>query len=298
MTIPRILRGSRGRLSRQYTAARLPLSILVPLSVLVLVSLVTLACFLLQRAPATVAAERQLTIGERFHDETSLTWGGAAADRGVEKPAMPPRFKDYPSAPFIELPEPAHTGLAVETALRQRRSVRAFSVKPITLTQLSELLFSAQGMTGGDEGTPLRPAPSAGALYPFEIYVVANRVEGLAQGIYHYSVRRHGLEQVKRGDFAGAISDAGLKQESLAGSAVTFVLSAVFDRTRSKYGERGFRYVYMEAGHISQSICLEAVSLGLGSVTVGAFLDAAVNELIGLDGQEEAAIYLQAVGAR
>ena len=112
----------------------------------------------------------------------------------------------------------------------------------------------------------------------------------------HYGVLNHTLELVESGDFRKEITSAGLKQEMLGDSDVVFVLSAIFDRTRHKYGERGFRYVYIEAGHISQNIYLQAVSLGLGSVSVGAFLDDKVNQLIGVDGQKEAVIYLHAVG--
>jgi SagB-type dehydrogenase family enzyme len=126
---------------------------------------------------------------------------------------------------------------------------------------------------------------------------VVHRVEGLSPGIYHYRVREHALEQIESGDFRAAITAAGMNQDMLGESCVTFVLSAVFDRTRSKYGERGFRYVYIEAGHISQNLYLQAVSLGLGSVAVGAFLDGELNRLIGVDGRQEAAVYLHAVGA-
>ncbi|UCF79799.1 MAG: SagB/ThcOx family dehydrogenase [Candidatus Eiseniibacteriota bacterium] len=209
---------------------------------------------------------------------------------------MPARHKRYPGVELVALPEADHTGMPVEEALKQRRSVRNYSSKPMTLAQLSQLLFSAQGVTGSAGGLSLRTAPSAGALYPFEIYVVANRVEGLKRGIYHYVVGKHALELVKGGDQAGKLSEAGLGQETLRDAAVTFVLCGVFDRTRSKYGERGFRYVYIEAGHIAQNISLQAVSLGLGSVPVGAFFDAEVNELVGVDGLKEAAILLVPAG--
>jgi SagB-type dehydrogenase family enzyme len=122
-------------------------------------------------------------------------------------------------------------------------------------------------------------------------------VQDLPQGIYHYSVLDHTLELVKPGDFRRQIVDAGLSQQTLGDAGVTFVLSAIFDRVRYKYGERGCRYVYMEAGHISQNIYLQAVSLGLGSVSVGAFSDEKINKLIDVDGWKEAVIYLHAVGA-
>ena len=146
--------------------------------------------------------------------------------------------------------------------------------------------------------TPLRATPSAGALYPYEIYIVANDIEGLSRGIYHYAVLEHEIELISEGDFRRRITSAGLEQEMLGEANVTFVLSAIFDRVRHKYGERGVRYVYIEAGHIGQNIALQAVSLGLGSVNVGAFLDDKINQIIGVDGRKEAAVYLQAVGMR
>ena len=186
----------------------------------------------------------------------------------------------------------------METAMKERRSVRNYTREPLTLPQLSQLLYAAQGVTGFMHGQPLRSAPSAGALYPFEIYVLAHNVEGLERGIYHYAVKDHQLEVAATGDFRKQITRAALQQEMLGEADVAIVLAAVFDRCRHKYGERGYRYVYMEAGHISQNICLQAVSLGLGSVGVGAFLDAEVNKLIGADGSKEAAIYLHAVGTQ
>ncbi len=240
--------------------------------------------------------EKELSTGERFHYETSLTWRGVIGDLFRIKPKMPPQYKNYADTKIIKLPKPEYQGVPLEEAIEKRRSVRNYSRKPITMFQLSRLLFSSQGTTGKIYGKPLRTTPSAGALYPFEIYVIANNVESLDQGIYHYGVLNHTLELVQYGDFRKEITSAGLKQEMLGDSDVVFVLSAIFDRTRHKYGERGFRYVYIEAGHISQNIYLQAVSLGLGSVSVGAFLDDKVNQLIDVDGQKEAVIYLHAVG--
>jgi len=126
---------------------------------------------------------------------------------------------------------------------------------------------------------------------------VVNNVDTLSQGIYHYNVRKHALELLKEGDFRKEITNAGLWQDMLGEANVTIVLSAVFERTQRKYKDRSLRYIHMEAGHIGQNISLQAVSLGLGSVCVGAFYDEQVNRLIGLDGTTESAIYLQAVGA-
>ena len=236
------------------------------------------------------------TIGERFHSETRHTWTQIMKDIFISKPPMAEQFKEY-KGHKINLPKPEYKGMTFEDALLKRRSIREYSTKPLTLSELSQLLFSAQGITGRIYGTYLRTAPSAGGLYPFEIYIVANNINGLKKGIYHYSVKDHSMVLIKEGDFRKEIMRSSLDQEMMRDAGVVFVLSAVFDRTRSKYGERGFRYVYMEAGHISQNIYLQATSLGLGSVVVGAFIDDSVNELIGLDGKKEAAIALHAVGS-
>jgi SagB-type dehydrogenase family enzyme len=241
-------------------------------------------------------AEKELSPGGRFHHETSLTWRGVIGDVFRSKPKKPPQYKNYPDAKVIKLPKPACRGIPLEEAIGKRRSVRNYSRMSLTMSQLSQLLFSAQGITGKLYDQPLRTAPSAGALYPIEVYVIANDVEGLPCGIYHYAVMNHSLELIKSGDFRKEITAAGLEQEMLGDADVTFVLSAIFGRVCHKYGERGFRYAYIEAGHISQNIYLQAVSLGLGSVSVGAFLDEEINNLIGVDGRTEAVIYLHAVG--
>ncbi len=236
------------------------------------------------------------SIGERFHHETSLSWSRALSDLFTSKPPPPLLFKTFPGAKTIKLPPAELGGVTVARAIQRRRSVRNYSGRPMTLQQLSQLAWTTQGVTGRIYDKPLRTAPSAGALYPFEVYVIVNNVSGLDQGIYHYGVREHHLEQVKIGDFRSRITEAGLDQDMLGEANVTFALSAIFDRCRHKYGERGFRYTYIEAGHISQNIYLQATSMGLGSVAVGAFLDQEIDQLLGLDGRDEAAIYLHAVG--
>ncbi len=267
--------------------------------IIIIVSL-PIACVLgalLGSGPPEQRERENLSLGERFHRETAITWSGVIADMFTGKPRNPPPYKTYPGARVIQLPSAKYRGKSVEECIEQRRSLRNYSAKLISLPQLSQLLHAAQGVTGAMYGQPLRSAPSAGALYPFEIYAVVNRVQGLDRGLYHYAVREHALELVKGGDVRSEISSAGLEQDMLGEANVTFVLAAVVNRMRHKYGERGYRYVYIEAGHISQNIYLQAVSLGLGSVSVGAFYDEKLNQLLGIDGREEIAIYIHAVGA-
>jgi len=125
---------------------------------------------------------------------------------------------------------------------------------------------------------------------------VVHNVAGLEPGVYHYAVREHGLELLQRGDFRAAVMQTGLWQDSLGQANVCFVLSAIFQRTRWKYRERTYRYVMLEAGHVGQNLYLAATSMGLGACAVGAFLDDDLNELLGLDGVEEASLYIISVG--
>jgi len=198
----------------------------------------------------------------------------------------------------IKLPEPNFKGLIFEEALRKRRSVRTYSKEALNLDEISQLLFSAQGITATYYSQRLRTAPSAGALYPFEIYLIVNWGEKIKPGIYHYLVEDHSLELLKEGDFRQRIKNAALGQEPGAEASVVFILTAVFERTTRKYGERGYRYISIEAGHIGQNILLQATSLGLGAVPIGAFFDEEVNRLLGLNGKQQSTIYLISVGKK
>jgi SagB-type dehydrogenase family enzyme len=182
----------------------------------------------------------------------------------------------------------------LEEAIEARRSVRDHSSAPLPLEGLSRLLYAAQGITEARWG--FRAAPSAGALYPIELYAAVHNVTGLERGLYHYTVAEHGLELLRRGDLRAAVVQAGLGQDFLGQANVCFILSAVFQRTRWKYRERTYRYVLLEAGHIGQNLYLAATSMGLGACAVGAFLDDQFDGLLGLDGKEEAVLYVISVG--
>ena len=211
-------------------------------------------------------------------------WGG-----------RPPQYKTYPDADRVELPEPDGAGdLSVSEAIDTRRSVRYYGDRPLSMAGLSCLLHAAQGIT--EQRLGFRAAPSAGALYPIELYAVVHRVSDLPSGIYHYAVRAHELESVQIGDFRGDVTRAGLHQSFLGHAAVCFLLSVVFQRSRWKYRERAYRYALLEAGHIAQNLYLAATSMGLGACAVGAFYDEEFNALLGLDPREEALVYVISVG--
>ncbi len=182
------------------------------------------------------------------------------------------------------LPEPAKdSDTSLEEALSGRRSVRSFGVKAVTLNQLSQLLWAAQGITSSSGG---RTAPSAGALYPLKVYVAAGNVDTLAAGLYVYEPKDHTLTKVKDGDFRQALSQAALSQPSVKQAAVDFVITGNYEKITSKYGEKGVRFTHLEAGHAAQNLCLQAVGLKLGAVTVGAFDDAAVQKALELPAAE------------
>lgn len=189
----------------------------------------------------------------------------------------------------ITLPEPLFKGkISTEEALKRRRSVREYQDKPLTLEEISQLLWAAQGITG-EYG--MRTAPSAGALYPIELYIAAGRVDGLAAGIYRYRPKGHELQKVAEGDKRGDLYQASLEQESLRDGAAAVVIAAVYGRTTRKYGGRGIMYVHMEVGGVAENIYLQAVSLGIGTVFLGAFDDEMVKKVVNMaEGEEPLAI--------
>lgn len=169
----------------------------------------------------------------------------------------------------LTLPSPRTKGnVSLERCLSKRRSVRKYSNAAVSLEETSQLLWAAQGITA--EGY-LRTAPSAGAIYPLEVYLLAGHVDGLAPGLYHYESSRNELVLVKAGDLRRELAQSALGQDCVANAAAVMLFAAVYARTSSKCGQRAARYVHLEAGHVAQNVCLQATALGLGAVTVGAF---------------------------
>ncbi|NYZ61042.1 SagB/ThcOx family dehydrogenase [Candidatus Micrarchaeota archaeon] len=191
------------------------------------------------------------------------------------------------------LPPPNYTGLSVEEAIAERRSVREYSNEGISLQELSQILWAAQGIT--DEGGK-RAAPSAGALYPIELYIVPSRIEGLSCGIYHYVPSGHKLVLFKEGNFSEGVYHASNGQQHVRDAAAVIIFTAVRERTAQKYGESADTLIAMEAGHISENILLQSVSLDLGAVPVGGFDQGALDQLLGINGTGESSLYLNCIG--
>ncbi len=184
------------------------------------------------------------------------------------------------------LPGPKKRGtLSLEEALAIRRSERSFARRTLDREQIAQLLWAAQGVTEGR----LRTAPSAGALYPLEVYLVTG------EGIYHYLPQSHELERIAEGDFLPQLSKAALGQEYVREAPVSVVIAAVYQRAERRYGERAARYVWIEAGHVAQNVHLQAVAMGLGSVPVGAFDDRQVHKVLSLP-QNQMPLYIIPVG--
>jgi SagB-type dehydrogenase family enzyme len=182
--------------------------------------------------------------------------------------------------PATTLPSPTGAAVTLDQALRQRRSIRDYADRPLTTAQLSSLLWAAQGITG--QAQHYRTAPSAGALHPLELYVVAGQVEGLEPGVYHYRVADGALELVTDGDRRRQLCEVALGQDCICSAPASVVIAADYERTTTKYRHRGRRYVHIDAGFAAQNLHLQATALGLGTVAVGAFDDLRVQAVLGI----------------
>lgn len=196
----------------------------------------------------------------------------------------------------ITLPKPKIKGaVSLEETIKKRRSRRSFLAKPLTLEQVSQLLWAAQGIT--DERTSFRASPSGGACYPLDIYLVVgkNSVEGLETGVYHYIVSTHSLETHLRGDKRRVLALASLGQMFIAQAPISIVTTVEYSRITSRYGQRGIRYAHTEVGHVGENIYLQAEALGIGTVAIGAFSDGMVSKCLSLPKEHEP-LYIMPVG--
>ena len=194
----------------------------------------------------------------------------------------------------IQLPKPSLKGnISVEEAIFKRRSVRHYKTDALSMEQLSQLLWAAQGITAADF---FRAAPSAGASYPLELFVIAGNVEGLPAGVYHYNVKEHSLSLHMKGDIREKLgTTAAFNQKCLSQVPVAISICAVYERTMKTYGKRGERYVHIDTGHAAENIALQAVALGLATVMVGAFEGKKVSEILNL-GDELKPLYIIPIG--
>ena len=231
-------------------------------------------------------------IGQRFQNETKYNRPSHLPE-GLERVAGPVPAKR------IALPAPSLGGEPnLWEVLRKRRSIRDYAPPSLALGELSGLLWATQGITEEASSPWYRTVPSAGALHPIDTYLVVNRVEGLDPGVYFLEVTDFSLAMKKRGDFSRPIAQAALEQDMARAAAVVFVWVAVIHRSSQKYRQRAYRYIYLDCGHIAQNLYLAATALDHGCCAIAAFFDEEVNDLVGVDGQEETAIYLATVGKK
>jgi len=242
--------------------------------------------------------ELQKSLGWQYWQKTNFSPAGLGSLPEV-RIGPGEKFKINPSCEPISLPDPEpEAGEAnLWEVLGKRRSERRFSGEEILpLRTVSKLLWAAQGTTSCRGGIPLRTAPSAGALYPVETYVFALRVEGLNAGVYHLNAKDFCLERHRELDGKTDLAGAAMGQRFVGRAPLVFAFSAIFRRNMHKYGHRGLRYILLDAGHICQNLTLGATALGLKSCPVAAFFDETMNELVGVDGEEEVVLYLVPVG--
>lgn len=214
----------------------------------------------------------------------------------------PRRFRTYPGSTRVSLPgRDFEIATPLGAALEQRRSIREFSLAPIALETVGRLLHASYGVRGyrqiEGEWFHDRPCPSAGGRYPLEVYLAAREVSGLPDGLHHYDAHAHALEQIDLTFDPSALADAALEQPMVEDANLVVLISATFQRTMDRYGQRGYRYVWLDAGHLGQNLYLCATALGLGAVAIGGFFDDEVNGLARLpEGGEEQIIYLVLIG--
>jgi SagB-type dehydrogenase family enzyme len=244
------------------------------------------------------------SVAELFHENTRAT---RILGRGVATPpefaleqreAMARAYKLYRRHPRVALPRPPRSDASFDDVIAARRSVRDFADDDLEVAELAKVLHQAYGITSAGRVQSFRSAPSAGALYPGELYVGVRRVAGLDPGIYHYELPDHALALLRPGDPTALLDDAYCGQRYASEAGAVVLAAGALRRTKHKYGERGYRYVLLDVGHLMENLVLSATALGLAVVTTAGFFDDAANELLRLDGVDEAVLYIAFVGRR
>ncbi|MGV7222247.1 MAG: SagB/ThcOx family dehydrogenase [Nitrospinales bacterium] len=265
--------------------------------------------------PLALGPEKEsakISLSELYHENTKINSATAlelapAEDYSVsDMKAMSQGLKQYKLFPKIKLPkldELPTNEIKFDDVIASRRSIREFADAEISLEELSKILHQSYGVTGeitlvGGIKQNLRSAPSAGGLYPSEIYLAVRKVTGLEPGIYHYNVPNHELEALVMGDLTEELYEACLRQEPAREASVILLMSAVFQRTKRKYNERGYRYALLDVGHLGENIYLAATAQDLAIVTTSGFYDDAVNEILNIDGIDESTVYMAFIGKK
>lgn len=242
-------------------------------------------------------------VWELFHENSKI----GRYDNSLSNEEVRARMKSlYESLPFVgypvvDLPSPLTLGgTSLDKVITSRISQRPMEAKPIALEHVATLLHYAYGITRNNDGTefprPFRTVPSAGALYPLELFFHGGRIEDLKPGLYHYSPVLNCVRLLKKGDEVIKISKSMVQPELVLQSSVIIFLTALFERSAFKYGDRGYRFVMIEAGHVAQNINLVASALNLASVNIGGYFDREIDQILGIDGIAHSTIYMIAIG--
>ncbi|OGK64549.1 hypothetical protein A2313_00870 [Candidatus Roizmanbacteria bacterium RIFOXYB2_FULL_41_10] len=236
---------------------------------------------------------KPVSLSQKFNEQTKAKKNnfGNQPPKQWPKSWKTVQYKAYARFPEINLPTPAKT-FALQNVLKQRQSSRQFGLKPISKTKLSQLLHYGAGLIN-PQNNEKRAYPSAGGRYPLEIYLLSLKTE-LPTGLYHYYIRNHSLEQLPMVEDL-KIKDA-FEENWVSRASLLIIITAVFKRTTIKYGDRGYRYILMESGHLGQNLYLVGQSLNLGCCAIGGFVDNQINQWLDLDGNQESAIYVLALG--
>lgn len=262
-----------------------------------------------RREIALPAGPADTSIAALFHENTKLHRAIAqrvseAIDYEVpELDAMARAYKRYRQRPKVDLPPIPidYHQLSFARTIAARRTRRAFARDELTLPDVSAILQLSYGITGnvgmpGGGVQPLRAAPSAGALYPAELYVAVRQVRGLDSGIYHYEVPENQLALLNHGDPTNQLYDVCCGQEYAREAPITVLISAFTERTKRKYGDRGYRYVLFDIGHLGQNLCLTCTALDLSIITTCGFFDDEAADMLGIDGCDESVFYVAFIG--
>ena len=241
-------------------------------------------------------------IGRDFMERTRYKYlGSSDQQKGLTQPPL--EVPKIDNGNTVDLPDPKKfkpNKILIDEAISTRTSVRAYSEQPLSLEELSFLLWCTQGVKSiHSRNATLRTVPSAGARHTFETYILVNRVKGIEPGLYRFLALSHKLQEVDLDEnMAEKITDSCLRQRFISSSAVTFIWVAVVYRMMWRYQERGYRYIHLDAGHICQNLYLAAESIGSGVCAIGAFDDDILNTILGIDGIEQFAAYVATCGKK
>jgi SagB-type dehydrogenase family enzyme len=247
-----------------------------------------------------VKKKKKVSIGRDFMRRTQFKLMDPS-DQQLNKPGPPSFYPPHPSLKSVSLPDPKSVKLediSLRKAIDDRKSEREFLVdQSVSLDALSYLLWATQGVKEADQMDAFKTVPSAGARHPLETFILVQRVEGLDPGMYRYVGPEHLIQNLQApDDMAEIIASTTLQPELIQNSAITFIWTAVAYRMTWRYGDRGYRYIHLEAGHVGQNLYLAAQAVGCGICTTAAFNDDDLNRAMGLDGADHFAVYMGALG--